>query len=194
MGRQLILLLGGARSGKSAYAERLAKQLGPRVLYVATAQIKDEEMATRIATHRLARPSTWRTVEVPLGVGTAVRAALATEHAVDAIILDCMTLLVSNLILQGLSEDELDHVDETAAQNRIASELDDLLAVFRASNIPWIVISNEVGWGLVPPYPLGRAYRDLLGWVNQRLAAEADQVYLLIAGLPIEVKALRASS
>lgn len=187
MSRQLILLLGGARSGKSTYAERLAAQFGDRVLYVATAQAGDEEMPARIATHRQTRPTIWRTIEAPTGVGEAVRAALASG-AVDAVLLDCLTLLVSNVILQGVVEEDLDRVDGVAAQEQVEVELDGLLDVFRAGDVPWIVVSNEVGCGLVPPYPLGRVYRDLLGWANQRLAAEANQVYLMVVGLPLNIK------
>jgi len=188
----LILILGGARSGKSSYAEKLAAQLGDRVLYVATAQALDEEMRARVAAHRQVRPANWQTVEAPTGVGEAIRAALAVGP-VHAVLLDCLTLLVSNVVLQGTSEDNLDNVDEATAWQRVKFELDGILNACRAGDAPWIVVSNEVGWGLVPPYPLGRVYRDLLGRANQRLAAQADQVYLMIAGLPVEVKALTCS-
>ena len=192
MSRKLILLLGGARSGKSSYAETLATQLGDRVLYVATAQAGDEEMQARIAAHRRARPPIWQTVEAPSHVGQAIRAALAAGP-VNVVLLDCLTLLVSNAILQDLSETALDFVDEEVARRQVESELVELLDSFRAGDIPWIVVSNEVGSGLVPPYPLGRVYRDLLGWANQQLAAAADRVYLVIAGLPVDIKALSAS-
>jgi adenosylcobinamide kinase/adenosylcobinamide-phosphate guanylyltransferase len=191
----LILIVGGARSGKSSYAEELAAQFGERALYLATAQAGDEEMEARIAAHRQARLPSWRTVETSGSVGRAIRAALSAQSA-DAVILDCLTLLVSNVILEGrcLSEEDYDGVDETAARQRVEAEIDELLAAYRAENVPWIVISNEVGWGLVPPYPLGRTYRDLLGWANQRLAAVADRVYLMVAGLPVDVKVLSGRS
>jgi adenosylcobinamide kinase/adenosylcobinamide-phosphate guanylyltransferase len=198
MSRELILLLGGARSGKSHYAEALASRF-ERVLYIATAQARDDEMQARIAIHRQARPSTWRTVEAPTGVGPAVRAALA-EGPADAVLLDCVTLWMSNLVLRELGDkatgdfEALDRADEIAAQEQARVEMDDLLAVFHATRVPWGVVRNEVGWGLVPAYPLGRVYRDLLGWANQRLAAEADAVYLMIAGLPVDVKALSATA
>jgi adenosyl cobinamide kinase/adenosyl cobinamide phosphate guanylyltransferase len=193
MSRELILLLGGARSGKSRQAEKLASQF-ERVLYVATAQARDGEMTARIAAHQQARPPAWRTVEAPTGVGPAIRAALADAPA-DAVLLDCVTLWMSNLALRELGDkatgdfEALDREDEIAAQERATAEIDDLLAVFHASGVPWFVVSNEVGWGLVPAYPLGRVYRDLMGWANQRLAAEADAVYLMIAGLPVNLKA-----
>lgn len=174
---QLTLILGGARSGKSTYAERLAAAHGGRVTYLATAQAFDEEMAARIAKHQSERPAAWRTAECPLDPAAAMRA-----HAgdTDCYLLDCLTLLVSNLLL----------VDETTAEDRIRSATDALLAAYRETGADLILVSNEVGLGLVPEYPLGRAYRDALGRVNQRLAAEADRVYFLIAGLPVEVKAL----
>ncbi|MGB7538385.1 MAG: bifunctional adenosylcobinamide kinase/adenosylcobinamide-phosphate guanylyltransferase [Anaerolineales bacterium] len=187
MSRQLILLLGGARSGKSAYAGRLAAQFGDRVLYTATAQAGDEEMQARIAAHRRARPAAWRTIDAPAGAGQAIRAALESG-AMDAVLLDCLTLLVSNAILQGVAEEDVDRVDGAAAWERIEAELDGLSDVFRAGDVPWIVVSNEVGCGLVPPFPLGRVYRDLLGRANQRLAAEANMVYLMVAGLPLTIK------
>jgi adenosylcobinamide kinase/adenosylcobinamide-phosphate guanylyltransferase len=191
MGQELILLLGGARSGKSSFAEKLTAQFGDRVLYVATAQADDAEMEARITVHRQSRPSHWRTLESSKGVGKAVCAALL-EQGADVILLDCLTLLVSNVILDGLwlSEEDFDSVDEAAAQKRVAAELEALVEAYRESDISWIVVSNEVGWGLVPPYPLGRVYRDLLGWANQRLAGLADRVYLMVAGLPVDVKAL----
>jgi adenosylcobinamide kinase/adenosylcobinamide-phosphate guanylyltransferase len=191
MSGELILVLGGARSGKSSYAEQLVRRLGEQVLYVATAQPGDEEMTARIARHRAARPPGWRTLEAPINVGAAVRSSLEAEPA-DVVLLDCLTFLVTNRILQGLpdqpSDEELDGVDEEAAQGRITAELDDLLGASRVSQIPWVVVSNEVGHGLVPPYPLGRVFRDLQGWANQRLATEADRVYLMVAGLPLELK------
>ena len=145
---------------------KLARELGERVLYVATAQAKDPEMETRIQIHQQSRPAAWRTLETPTGVGPAVSAALA-EQPMDVVLLDCLTLLVTNLILGNLGEDPydeaLDHIDENAAQERINHELDQLLAAANSSNIPWIIVSNELGLGLVPEYPLGRLYRDLLG-------------------------------
>jgi adenosylcobinamide kinase/adenosylcobinamide-phosphate guanylyltransferase len=193
MSRELILVLGGARSGKSRYAEELVRRLGERVLYVATAQPGDDEMAARIAIHRGSRPPGWSTLEAPLDVGAAVRSALEANPT-DVVLLDCLTFLVTNCILQELpgspSDEELDSIDETAAQESIAAELDGLLEAYRACGIPWIVVSNEVGMGLVPPYHLGRVFRDLQGWANQRLAAEADRVYLMVAGLPLDLKAL----
>lgn len=193
MSKTLTLILGGARGGKSSYAEMLANGLGERVIYAATAQAGDDEMQRRIQAHRTSRPATWTTVEAAIGVGRAAAAADEFPTA-DAVLLDCLTLLVSNVILDELPGDDPDSVDETTARARIALEVDELLAAYEAGPASWIVVSNEVGWGVVPPYPLGRVYRDLLGWANQRVAAVADHVILMVAGLPIDVKALSSAA
>ncbi|MEX1019306.1 MAG: bifunctional adenosylcobinamide kinase/adenosylcobinamide-phosphate guanylyltransferase [Litorilinea sp.] len=181
---QLTFLLGGARSGKSAYAETLAQALAPGgdVLYVATAQAWDADMQARIARHRADRPPQWRTVEAAHGVGAAIGAALAAEPAA-VVLLDCLTLLTSN-VLVALPET----ISEVEAMNAMQDEMAPLLATFAHSQATWIVVSNEVGLGIVPAYPLGRRYRDVLGRVNQQVAAAADQVLLLVAGLPLQIK------
>ena len=176
----LTLILGGARSGKSRYAEQAAPQLGQRVLFVATAEPGDEEMRARIAAHRAARPQDWTTLEAALDVGRAMQ-GVAQDY--DVVLLDCLTLLASNVLLR-LGE----RVDETTAEAALMAEIDALLVAYRARRAHWLIISNEVGLGLVPPYPLGRVYRDLLGRANQRLAAEADNVLFLVAGLPLVLK------
>lgn len=180
MGRHLTLILGGARSGKSSYAQELAAERGKIVLYVATAEAGDEEMAARIAAHRRERPLDWRTLEAATGLGAAIR-----EQAGEAevVLLDCLTLLANNVIVP-LPEP----VSADAAEEALNAEVDGLLAAHSAGNAQWIVISNEVGLGLVPPYPLGRVYRDALGRANQRLAKAADEVILMVAGLPIFLK------
>ncbi|MGQ4810033.1 Bifunctional adenosylcobalamin biosynthesis protein CobU [Candidatus Entotheonellaceae bacterium PAL068K] len=182
MGR-LILILGGARSGKSAYAQQLAQTLGgDQVLFVATAEAGDADMAQRIARHRQARSSAWRTLEVPRQIGETVPRHLA-EAAV--VLVDCLTLLVSNIIMPlGLSP------DLTEAETTVQQEVASLLHACQRSTATWIVVSNEVGLGLVPDTSLGRIYRDLLGQANQRLAAQAQAVYLMVAGLAVDCKTL----
>jgi adenosylcobinamide kinase / adenosylcobinamide-phosphate guanylyltransferase len=181
MSKQLIFILGGARSGKSAYAQQLAQDLGDRgVTYVATAEAGDDEMRARITTHRAERPGGWRTVEAPRLAGLDLAAAAAGARVV---LLDCVTLLVSNAVIAAG-----DDADSAAAEAAASREVDALLAAYSAGDCAWIVISNEVGMGLVPPYPLGRVYRDALGRANQRIAAAADRVLLLVAGLPWELK------
>lgn len=173
---KIILVLGGARSGKSTYAEGLAEAHGGQVTYLATAQAFDDEMTARIAKHRADRPAHWRTAECPLDPAAAMRAHADT----DCFLLDCLTLLVSNLLL----------ADEETAEAHVQSALDALLAATAETGADLILVSNEVGLGLVPEYPLGRRYRDLLGNVNRRVAAVADHVYYLVAGLPLDAKAL----
>lgn len=180
MGKRLTFILGGARSGKSAYAQKLAAERGKAVLYVATAEARDEEMAVRIAAHRAERPADWRTLEAPANAGSAVRAA---EAGADVILVDCLTLLANNVITP-LPEP----VTPEAAEAALDAEVDGLLAAYADSCAEWIVISNEVGLGLVPPYPLGRVYRDALGRANQRLAAAADEAVFMVAGLPMTIK------
>jgi len=176
--RQLILILGGARGGKSSFAQSLAAHTSENVTLVATAQAGDEEMRRRIEEHRRSRPQSWRTIEEPLHPAAALRAA----PPAGVVLLDCLTLLASNLLLQ--------HEDSPAAAERaIDDEVADLLRVYAEGDATLIVVSNEVGLSVVPPYQLGRIYRDLLGRANQQIAAAADRVYWMLAGLPIEVKA-----
>ncbi len=180
MSGELVLLLGGARSGKSAAAERLA-QSGRRVLFIATAEALDEDMRRRIAAHRERRPSGWDTLEEPLD--PAGRAEpIASRY--DTVVLDCITLWVSNLLLR--------HQDDPRAEELILDAAGGLLDLIERSAATWILISNEVGLGVVPPSPLGRAYRDALGRVNQLAAARAGRVYLMVAGLALELKTLNA--
>lgn len=186
MSRRLTLILGGARSGKSRYALRLAAERSQQngqsrpVLYVATAQAGDDEMRERIAAHRAERPGHWRTLEAPLNAGAAI-AALPDDYAV--VLVDCLTLLANNVIAP-LPEP----VTEAPAARALQAEVDGLLAARATSRAEWIIISNEVGLGLVPPYPLGRAYRDALGRANQGLAAAADEVLFMVSGLPLKLK------
>jgi adenosylcobinamide kinase/adenosylcobinamide-phosphate guanylyltransferase len=176
---KLTFILGGARSGKSDYARRLAEKRGGRVTFIATATASDDEMAARIAAHRRERPAGWVTREIPSSVAAALE---AESIQTDTVLLDCLTLLVGNLLLQdgGPNPD-----DEAAA--RIETEVDDLLTTVQESNANWIVVSNEVGAGLVPPYPSGRIYRDLLGRANQRFARRADEVFWMVAGIPVPI-------
>lgn len=180
MGRELIFILGGARSGKSAFAQHLAGRRGSQVVYVATGEAGDDEMAERIAMHRASRPGSWRTIEAPLDVGAAIRAEAAEA---EVVLVDCITLLANNVI--GSLPDPT-HL--RACETAVGGEIEELLAAYKQSKAVWIVVSNEVGLGLVPPYPLGRSYRDSLGKANQRLAAEAEIVYLMVVGLPQVLK------
>jgi adenosylcobinamide kinase/adenosylcobinamide-phosphate guanylyltransferase len=183
--RKMTLILGGARSGKSALAQKMAAEGDRVVLYVATATAGDEEMAARIAAHRAERPAHWHTLEAPLQVGAAIAGAVDATHA-EVVLVDCLTLLANN-VLGRLPET----IPATEAEAALAAEADGLLAAYMAGVAEWIIVSNEVGLGLVPPYPLGRLYRDALGRANQRLASVADEVLFMVAGLPLTLKSTR---
>lgn len=182
----MTLILGGARSGKSTYAQELASKRGGQIAFVATAEGLDGEMASRIARHRTARPPDWRTYEIPHGIGRAYQEKLILG---DTILLDCITLLVTNLLMLG--DIDQDEPDEEMASGIVQKEMDALIAGIRAGDAHWVIVTNEVGLGLVPPYPLGRLYRDLLGKANQQLAAVADEVYWMVAGIPVPVHTFR---
>jgi adenosylcobinamide kinase/adenosylcobinamide-phosphate guanylyltransferase len=176
----LTLILGGARSGKSSHAERLAEGTGKSVMFLATAQALDEEMSTRIQKHRAERPAGWETLEIPFNL-----AVYAPEIQSDVVLLDCVTLLVSNLLMQFVKDDL---VDEAPFLLAVQKEIGDLIAAIRERDQEWFIISNEVGLGLVPAYQMGRVYRDALGWANQCLAREADRVIFMVAGIPTTIK------
>jgi adenosylcobinamide kinase/adenosylcobinamide-phosphate guanylyltransferase len=176
MGKRLTLVLGGARSGKSAHARKLAEDRGSAVLFVATAEPVDDEMAERIARHREERPGGWRTLEAPRGIGPAIE---RHAGAADLILVDCLSVLAGNIFSVE---------DTAAAESALSKELDLLLEVYERSAAEWILVSNEVGMGVVPAYPLGRTYRDALGRAHQRLARRADEAYLLVAGLALRLK------
>jgi adenosylcobinamide kinase/adenosylcobinamide-phosphate guanylyltransferase len=169
---KLSLVLGGARSGKSRYAEGLITMLPPPWkppwTYVATAEAGDAEMAERIAAHRARRGASWRTIETPRDLVRSLQTCKAAP-----ILVDCLTLWLSNLMLAG--------ADVDSAIDR----LDDALTAIDA---PVVMVANEVGSGIVPDHPLGRRFRDLQGMLNQRIAARADRVVLVVAGLPLALK------
>lgn len=177
---KLTFILGGARSGKSSYAQKLAEDSSKLVTFLATAQALDDEMSARIKKHQSERPTAWQTLEIPFDIASQIH-LIKTE----IVILDCVTLLVTNLMIQHVKDDL---VNEEKSMQAIQKEMTTLISLIKKSNQEWIIISNEVGLGLVPPYQMGRVYRDLLGWTNQRLAKEADEVFFMVAGIPMVVK------
>jgi adenosylcobinamide kinase/adenosylcobinamide-phosphate guanylyltransferase len=181
MGR-VILILGGARSGKSAYAQQIAKRLcqGKRgVIYIATAVAGDEEMQERIARHRAARPPFWKTLEAPR---KAARVIEEIGEESQVIILDCLTLLVSNLMLDKVDGETM------VREEDILGEVESLVQTAKGVKSQVIVVSNEVGLGIVPTTKLGCLFRDIAGRANQLVAREADEVYVMWAGIATRVK------
>lgn len=179
MGKSMTLVLGGARSGKSSFAQKMLEERGRPVLFVATATAGDAEMAARIHAHQINRPNHWATLEASLKTGMAIQKALFKGD----VLLDCLTLLTSNVLMacpQPLEED--------IYQQAVQQEVDDLITAYQNHCGHWVIVSNEVGLGLVPPTQIGRFYRDALGRANQKLAAVADQVILMVAGIPMKVK------
>ena len=176
----LTLILGGARSGKTSYAQEQARQIGGTVLYVATAAAGDDEMRMRIEAHRAARPAEWQTLEATLQIGETL---ISNRVQAQVVIIDCVTLLVSNVLLSFSEDDPFEEVKQ-----KVQAEIDALLKAYSKMGGQWFIVSNEVGLGLVPPYSLGRFYRDLLGWANQMLARSADRVIFMVAGIPTVIK------
>jgi adenosylcobinamide kinase / adenosylcobinamide-phosphate guanylyltransferase len=166
----ITLVLGGARSGKSRYAERLVETAASGGTYCATAEAGDAEMARRIAAHRARRGAFWHTVETPLALAPVIASEATPERP---LLIDCLTLWLSNLLLAGKPVDE-----ESGA----------LCAALRLAAGPVVLVANEVGMGLVPETPLGRRFRDAAGCLNQEVAALADRVVFVAAGLPLMLK------
>ena len=177
MSKSLTFIMGGVRAGKSSYAQRLADS-GERVLFVATAEAGDPEMEARIKAHQEDRPPHWDTLEEPID---PVAALAPMQDRYDIVLLDCLTLWVSNLLLRN--------PDPESTRKEILSEARRLLGLYREGEASWIIVSNEVGLGVVPATKLGRIFADELGRVNQLVAAEADEVYFMAAGLPMAMKA-----
>lgn len=178
MEKKIVLITGGARSGKSRYAEERAREVGARLLYVATGEAKDEEMAQRIAEHKKRRGNRWLTVEEPEKVAAAL---LKHRGEIDCAVVDCLTLWVSNVLLRQ---------DEKA----VTKKVEELIERLPLIDFQVFLVTNEIGSAIVPDNPLARSFRDLVGWVNQRVAQAADEVVLMVAGLPVIVKREEACS
>ncbi len=170
---KITFILGGARSGKSRFAAKLAKEQGKKVAFIATCQALDKEMEKRIVLHRKTRPGSWQTFEEPREI-TRLLKRIGCKF--DITIIDCLTLLVSNLLLKGLKENEI--------ERRVSQ----MFSVIKKNKGQAIIVSNEVGLSIVPQSPMARQFRDLAGRINQIAAGESDNVFFMVSGLPLKVK------
>lgn len=167
------LVIGGCRSGKSSHALRLAQAMGARRIFVATCVAHDDEMRSRVARHQLERSPSWQTLEVPVDLADAITAHSPLS---TVMLVDCLTLWLSNLLM------------ETQDVDRIRQRIDDLAAAVAAAPNALVLVSNEVGAGIVPENRLARLYRDLAGWTNQAVAAVCNRVVWTVAGIPVTIK------
>lgn len=173
MNKKIIFITGGARSGKSRFAQELASKFSGPQAYLATAQPLDEEMTERILRHKKNRPEDWQTLEEPLRVAEAIK---KNGDRFSLILLDCLTLWVSNLMMADWSEE------------KILAEADRLLQACQSTKCSFIIVGNEVGMGIVPDNPQARNFRDLSGLIQQKIARVADEVYFMVCGLPQKIK------
>lgn len=181
--KKITLIMGGARSGKSRLAQEMAAQ-AKSVLFVATAAAGDESMRLRIEKHQAERPACWRTLEVRQHIGDKIDIAYQNE---ELVLIDCITLLVSNLLCQYTNE-QFASFGEAELEKQVIEEITALQECLETLPTSFIIVSNEVGLDIVPDNRLGRLYRDFLGRANQTLARSADEVYFMIAGIPLRVK------
>jgi adenosylcobinamide kinase/adenosylcobinamide-phosphate guanylyltransferase len=179
-----ILISGGARAGKSHFAQELALKSDQPVLFVATAEAGDPDMKDRIEKHRKSRPTSWRTLEVTTGIGNCIAKEIG---GVQTVIVDCITLLVNNVFSRHCDETG-EPTDTTLLEKDVMAEINELIDCLNRVKANFILVTNEVGLGIVPAYRAGRLYRDLLGKANQVLAQNVDEVYMLISGIPLRIK------
>lgn len=183
---KITFVTGGARSGKSSFAEKMAANLGDTI-YIATAQVLDEEMSYRIKLHKQRRPASWKTFEETKYISKVLEDIKTDKSLANfkCVLIDCLALLVSNWLLQ----EDIDNVDTWEhLRSSLLEEIDFVLDNAKNIRQDVIIVSNEVGLGVVPEYPLGRFYRDLLGEVNQKVVKGSDNVYFMVSGIPVKIK------
>ena len=194
---KIYFLLGGARSGKSQYSEELAASISKDVGYLATAEIIDEEMEKRIEFHRQRRPGSWRTFEIDkdeFNIEKIEEIIDAAAQKLDVLLIDCITILLFRLIYKSELDDleVMDNRLEREMEKKVEKFFDRVIAVLKNAsssyNLNIIIVSNEVGLGVVPPYPFGRVFRDMLGLINKKIAGISDEVYFFISGLNLRMK------
>jgi adenosylcobinamide kinase/adenosylcobinamide-phosphate guanylyltransferase len=175
-----ILITGGARSGKSKLALELAAEAGGKVLFVATAEAGDDEMKQRIKAHRKARPKEWTTLEATTHIGSRI---VKNIGGAKMVVIDCITLLINNIF-----EEHGGKAGPAALEKAVTSDINELLECIKKIKADFIIVTNEVGLGIIPGDRVSRLYRDLLGKANQMLAKKLDEVYMMVAGIPVAVK------
>ncbi len=185
--KNIVLITGGARSGKSTYAEKLAKEEKGKVLYIATSIPFDDEMKDRVKKHKQRRPSTWSTFE---GYKNLKQVFNNEEIQFDIILLDCITIMVTNLMFDcaGDNFDDLNNEAIDTMESKILQEISDFLCEAEKSKKTIIIVTNEIGAGIVPEYKMARVFRDIAGRVNQYIASIAQEVNLVVCGIPIKIK------
>ncbi|WP_024834677.1 bifunctional adenosylcobinamide kinase/adenosylcobinamide-phosphate guanylyltransferase [Ruminiclostridium josui] len=182
----IMLITGGARSGKSTFAENLAKEYGDDIIYVATAIAFDDEMKLRIKKHREQRPAYWETVEAYKDLDIFLEEKCRNKKAV---LLDCITVMITNIMFEVCPDfDKMYQEDIIAVEEAVNIQIERLLAVARRSGIPFILVTNEIGMGIVPDNKSARLFRDIQGRVNQKLVSAAKAVYLCVSGIPVKIK------
>ena len=183
---EITFILGGARSGKSSFAINLAKEKSDKVAYIATASPTDEEIIERIRIHKSSRPNSWLTVEKSENIAAAIN---DLPDTINLVIIDCLTYLTFNILNRWHWDGSITDTKNTVqAELKVMKEADHLISSINKSRANFILISNEVGLGLVPPYPLGRVFRDVMGRFHQMITANSSEVYMLIAGIPMRLK------
>jgi len=181
----MILVTGGGRSGKSAFAEDLAKRYGQKILYIATAVPFDQEMRERIQKHQQRRPAGWETLE---GYSNLANDIEKRASSFDCMLLDCITILITNLLFHFSKTDKVDVMDFEELERKILDEIGKITDACEKTKTEMIFVTNEVGLGIVPENKLSRHFRDIAGKVNQLLAKRADDVYFVVSGIPVKIK------
>lgn len=181
----MIVVTGGARSGKSAHVEGLVARQYQQVVYIATSIITDDEMATRIAHHRAQRPAHWRTIECYRDLGTVIREQV---QAGEAVVIECITTLLANLLYDASGGADPDTLDFALLEGSLNQQIDDLIAACLHSPAPVYIVTNELGMSITPENRLARHFVDIAGRVNQKLAQAAEDVWLVVSGIGVKIK------
>jgi adenosylcobinamide kinase / adenosylcobinamide-phosphate guanylyltransferase len=182
---KIIFVTGGARSGKSTFAEKLALE-SEKVIYIATSIPFDNEMKRRVEIHRERRNKNWKTIETFNNFDKTLSPELT---GVNTILLDCITVMITNIMFEEYTDwDNIKANEAEKIQKKVLDEIDNLIKIIKNFIGTSIIVSNEVGLGLVPPTPLGRYFRDIAGFANQKIASKADEVYFVVSGIPIKIK------